>query len=179
MFDARGGREASLLFVVGSDQPEKLSISRNKFHVVGSTDIYKLLGRQQPYHRLQMTPNYFRQARRPELGGYTCILNLITEAEQNAAWGRGSYIFTCTFEDAPDAWMIENVATLPRYRGRGLAAELIAHVLPIGKREAHARRRFPIRSATSLRRARTNVPASRSSPSGARRSSKPRRRRRG
>lgn len=58
-----------------------------------------------------------------------------TEAEQNAAWGRGSYIFTCTFEDAPDAWTIENVATLPRYRGRGLAAELIAHVLPIGKRE--------------------------------------------
>ena len=58
----------------------------------------------------------------------------LSEAEQNAMWGRGSYIFTCTFEDAPDAWTIENVATLPQHRRRGLVASLIAHVLPIGKR---------------------------------------------
>ena len=83
MFDGQGTQDASLLFVVGSDQPDRLSLSGNKFRVAGSTDIYKLLGREQPYHRLQMTPNYFRQARRPELGGYRCILNLITEAEQN------------------------------------------------------------------------------------------------
>lgn len=83
MFDGQGAREASLLFVVGSDQPDRLTLSGNKFRVAGSTDIYKLLGPQQPYHRLQMTPNYFRQARRAELDGYSCILNLITEAEQN------------------------------------------------------------------------------------------------
>ena len=83
MFDGQAASDASLLFVVGSDQPDRLSVSGNKFRVGGSTDIYKLLGREQPHHRLQMTPNYFRQARRAELGGYRCILNLITEAEQN------------------------------------------------------------------------------------------------
>ena len=83
MFDRQGGRDASLLFVVGSDHPDKLSISGNRFHVAGSTDIYKLLGKQEPFHRLQITPNYFRQGRQAELGGYRCILNLITEAEHN------------------------------------------------------------------------------------------------
>jgi glutathione synthase/RimK-type ligase-like ATP-grasp enzyme len=83
MFEGQGTSDVPLLFVVGSDDPDKLSISGNKFQVAGSTDIYKLLGREQPFHRLQMTPKYFRQARRPELGGYRCILNLITEAEQN------------------------------------------------------------------------------------------------
>jgi hypothetical protein len=82
MFE-QGGRDSSLLFVVGSDQADRMAIKGDKFHVAGSTDIYKLLVRQEPYHRLQMTPNYFRQARRPELEGYRCILNLITEAEQN------------------------------------------------------------------------------------------------
>ena len=82
MFE-QGGRDSSLLFVVGSDQPDRLAVQGGKFRVAGSTDIYKLLGRQEPYHRLQMTPNYFRQARRPELDGYRCILNLITEAERN------------------------------------------------------------------------------------------------
>jgi GNAT superfamily N-acetyltransferase len=52
--------------------------------------------------------------------------------EQSAIWARGSYIFTCTFEDNPDAWTIENVATLPRFRGRGLAGALIGRALDEG-----------------------------------------------
>jgi GNAT superfamily N-acetyltransferase len=52
----------------------------------------------------------------------------------DAIWARGSYIFTCTFEPAGDVWTIENIATLPQYRKRGLAGELIRHVLPEGKR---------------------------------------------
>jgi len=47
------------------------------------------------------------------------------EAEQKAMWARGSYIFTCAFEDNEDLWTIENVATVPAYRGRGLAGRLI------------------------------------------------------
>jgi glutathione synthase/RimK-type ligase-like ATP-grasp enzyme len=78
------GQDSTLLFVVGTDRPEKLVVSGNKFGLSGTTDIYKLLGRNQAYHRLQMTPNYFRQPRRPELDGYRCILNLITEPEQNS-----------------------------------------------------------------------------------------------
>ena len=81
MTGAAGG--SSLLFIVGTDQPDKLTIKGRKFQLAGSTDIDKLLGRGEPHHRLQMTPNYFRQQRRPELDGYRCILNLITEPEQN------------------------------------------------------------------------------------------------
>jgi GNAT superfamily N-acetyltransferase len=39
----------------------------------------------------------------------------------------------CTFEHG-DAWTIENIAALPRYRKQGLAGELIRQVLPEGKR---------------------------------------------
>lgn len=55
------------------------------------------------------------------------------EAEQNAMWARGAYIFTCTFDGNDDAWTIENVATLPHYRKRGLTGALIDHVLPLGR----------------------------------------------
>ena len=81
MAGGQGG--ASLLFIVGSDRPERLTIRGSKFQLAGSTDIYKLLGRGEPRDRLQMTPNYFRQPLRPELDGYSCLLNLITEPEQN------------------------------------------------------------------------------------------------
>ena len=56
------------------------------------------------------------------------------DAEQNAIWARSAYIFTCTFDGHDDAWTIENVATLPQHRKRGLAGTLISHVLPWGKR---------------------------------------------
>lgn len=55
-------------------------------------------------------------------------------SEAAAVWARGSYIFTCTFEPHDAAWTLENIATLPRYRKRGLAGDLIRHVLPEGKR---------------------------------------------
>ena len=50
-----------------------------------------------------------------------------------------SYIFSCTFEPHDAAWTIENVATLPRFRKRGLAGELIRHVLPGRQTPRHAR----------------------------------------
>lgn len=53
--------------------------------------------------------------------------------KQQAMMERGSYIYKCIFEDSEDLWTIENVATLPAYRGRGLAGRLIEHVLPEGR----------------------------------------------
>ena len=44
----------------------------------------KLLGKREPFHRLQITPNYFRHPVRADLTGYKCILNLITEPEDNS-----------------------------------------------------------------------------------------------
>ena len=49
----------------------------------------------------------------------------VDTSASEALWARGSYIFTCTFEPHDAAWTIENIATLPRFRKRGLAGELI------------------------------------------------------
>ncbi len=73
---------APLLFIVGADRPGQLIVTGDRFTMAGSTDLYKLLG-QQPFHRLQITPNFFRQARQPELDAYRTVLNLITEPEGN------------------------------------------------------------------------------------------------
>lgn len=81
--DRRSLLDAPILYIVGADDPEKLKIEGRRFQVAGSSDIYKLLGPHQPFHRLQMTANYFRQAKRPDLAGYNCFLNLITEPEGN------------------------------------------------------------------------------------------------
>ena len=76
-------RDSSLLFIVGTDRPERLKVEANRYALGGTTDLFKLLGKQEPFHRLQVTPNYFRHAVRADLTGYTCILNLITEPEDN------------------------------------------------------------------------------------------------
>lgn len=78
-----GAGDASLLYIVGTDQPERLKIEGNRYSLGGTTDLYKLLGRNHPFHRLQVTPNYFRQGRQADLSPYTHILNLITEPEEN------------------------------------------------------------------------------------------------
>lgn len=56
------------------------------------------------------------------------------EAELQVMWQRGSYIFTCTLDADDRAWAIENVATLPAYRRRGLAGQLLEHALREGRR---------------------------------------------
>ena len=49
----------------------------------------------------------------------------IPKDEQAQFWPRGRFIVSpATSED--DAWTIENVATLPEYRGRGLVGKLLA-----------------------------------------------------
>ena len=68
------------------------------------------------------------------------------EAEEKAMWARNSYLFTCTFGDDEDLWTIENVATVPAYRGRGLAGRMIQEVLPEGRRQglSQAQRAYPV-----------------------------------
>lgn len=61
------------------------------------------------------------------------------KSELDAIEARGSYIYTCLFDgDAdPDAWIIENVATRPDYRGRGAAGRLVRRALAIGRERGH------------------------------------------
>jgi GNAT superfamily N-acetyltransferase len=56
------------------------------------------------------------------------------DAEQQAIWQRGAYIFTCTLEADDDVWAIENIATLPAYRGGGLASLLLERAIADGRR---------------------------------------------
>ena len=76
--------DATLLQIIGTDRPDQMSRGSGKVRIGGSTDLHHLLGKNEPHHRLHVTPNFFRQARRPELASYLCLLNLITEPEWNS-----------------------------------------------------------------------------------------------
>lgn len=76
-----------------------------------------------------------------------------SDAEQQEMWRRGGHIFTCTFDTSDDAWAVENVATLPEYRRRGLTNALIelslAEARLSGARQAQIT--FPIGSDAAER----------------------------
>jgi len=55
-------------------------------------------------------------------------------AELHAMWQRGAYIFTCTLETDDNVWAVENIATLPTHRGRGLAPLLLERAVTEGRR---------------------------------------------
>lgn len=58
------------------------------------------------------------------------------KSELDAVWRRGAYVFSCTMGGGEDeAWVIENVASSPEARGRGLAGRLIAAAVERGRRE--------------------------------------------
>jgi GNAT superfamily N-acetyltransferase len=50
----------------------------------------------------------------------------LSEAEQAQLWPRGAFILSCTTSE-PDAWTVENVATLKEHRGTGITQALLAH----------------------------------------------------
>jgi GNAT superfamily N-acetyltransferase len=52
----------------------------------------------------------------------------IAAGEQAELWPRGAFILSATSGE-DDCWTIENVATRPEFRGRGIARALIEHVL--------------------------------------------------
>ena len=69
----------------------------------------------------------------------------ITDADQTAMWQRGAYIFACSLDaGTDDDWAIENVATVPEYRGLGLATALLEHALDEGRRAGLTRARIPV-----------------------------------
>ena len=59
----------------------------------------------------------------------------ISDGEQKAMSARGNYIFMCVMGGSDDPWTIENVATFPAYRGRGLAPRLVKHALAVGREQ--------------------------------------------
>src|SRR5262249_26318706 len=60
-----------------------------------------------------------------------------SEAQCNEPWERFAPIATCLSDDAEGAWIVENVATLPEFRRRGLVNRLLNEVLEKGTRKGH------------------------------------------
>jgi ribosomal protein S18 acetylase RimI-like enzyme len=54
-------------------------------------------------------------------------------SELAAILRRGAYAANCWVQGGEGDWLIEHVATLPAYRGRGLVQALIEHALAAGK----------------------------------------------
>ena len=50
-----------------------------------------------------------------------------------AIFRRGAYGANCWVQGGEGEWLIEHVATLPKYRGRGLVQALIAQALTAGR----------------------------------------------
>jgi hypothetical protein len=74
---------AKLLVIIGSDREDRMQVAGGQINVSASTDLHLLIDSGVPVDRTLMTRNFFRQQRALE-PGYECILNLITEAEENS-----------------------------------------------------------------------------------------------
>ena len=73
---------AKLLIVVGSDREDRIEVGGGQLNISASSDLHLLIDPRIPVDRTLMTRNFFRQPRALD-PGYDCILNLITEAEEN------------------------------------------------------------------------------------------------
>jgi ribosomal protein S18 acetylase RimI-like enzyme len=56
-----------------------------------------------------------------------------TEDETAAGWQRAGSIILVAPEHAPGVWIVENVATLPEYRRRGLVDRLLVEIIDKGR----------------------------------------------
>jgi hypothetical protein len=74
---------AKLLVIIGSDREDRMQVTGGRINVSASTDLHLLIDSGILMDRTLMTRNFFRQQRVLE-PGYECILNLITEAEENS-----------------------------------------------------------------------------------------------
>jgi translation initiation factor 4G len=62
----------------------------------------------------------------------------ITKQEQAELWPRGAFILSATTSE-DNAWTIENAATKPAFRGRGLAFALLENELDVARAAGFAR----------------------------------------
>ena len=82
----------------------------------------------------------------PQLSGYQALQRAIPEVMRKlhlppqgfqAAEERSSKLLACLPQEIDGAWVIDSVATVPEYRGRGIAQHLLKAVLDEGKNQGH------------------------------------------
>lgn len=57
----------------------------------------------------------------------------VPASERSAMWQRGAYVFLCALGINDDCWTLENVATLPSHRRRGLTRALLDRAVEEGR----------------------------------------------
>ncbi|MDP9422102.1 MAG: hypothetical protein M3Q19_04580 [Pseudomonadota bacterium] len=75
-------RQASILFVIGSDQLAGTTAD-GRPQYAGCSDLHRMFDKREPVHVLKLDKHALRQRKRPELHPYRVILNLITDPDQN------------------------------------------------------------------------------------------------
>ena len=82
--NAADASKVALLYVRGGDDADRVQQTAIGFRWSGTTDLFQLVKGDIPAHRLQVTRSMLRNGLRPDLSQYTCVLNLIAEAERNS-----------------------------------------------------------------------------------------------
>jgi glutathione synthase/RimK-type ligase-like ATP-grasp enzyme len=75
-------RQASILFAIGTDGATGRTADGRPLYD-GCTDLHRLFDKREPVHVMTLTRQMLRQQRRPELDPYRCVLNLVTDPDQN------------------------------------------------------------------------------------------------
>lgn len=78
----------------------------------------------------------------PRDGGWQVLGDAMARVQRELGWtagdakasgARSAPVWTCTFGELDDAWIVESVATMPEFRRRGLVDALMAEVLEQGR----------------------------------------------
>ncbi|MFL6787384.1 MAG: RimK family alpha-L-glutamate ligase [Sphingomicrobium sp.] len=75
-------RQATILFAIGSDGATGRTADGRPLYE-GCTDLHRLFDKREPVHVMTLTRQMLRQQRRPDLDPYRCVLNLVTDPDQN------------------------------------------------------------------------------------------------
>jgi hypothetical protein len=76
------GRTAPLLIVHGSDV-DPMGKRHGGFRVGGNSDVYKLLPETLAFEQVNLGQQFLKKSGRPDMARYKCILNLVTDPDQN------------------------------------------------------------------------------------------------
>lgn len=78
----------------------------------------------------------------PRAGGWQVLADAMTRVQRDLGWTeddakasgeRSAPVWTCTFGELDDTWIVESVATMLEFRRRGLVDALMSEVLELGR----------------------------------------------
>ncbi|MEO7654730.1 MAG: hypothetical protein ABIS23_03490 [Sphingomicrobium sp.] len=71
-----------LLVISGTDRPVTVT-EQGRRTAGGATDLWRLLGEKARFDELHLDPRFLKQPGRPDFSPYRCVLNVITDPDQN------------------------------------------------------------------------------------------------